>query len=313
MESKKISNLLLRAEIAFNSRKTRSYEWRIAQLKQLKKLLKENEVQIIDALAKDLGRPPFEGCGLEIIPLDMEIDFCIKNLKKWMETPLTPVPLIMAPANSQTVYEPYGVCLIIGAFNYPVDLVLGPLIGAIMTGNCAIIKPSELAPSCESLMSNLLPLYLDPECFQVVCGGVSTTTALLEQPWGKIVFTGSTRVGKIVMQAAAKYLTPVLLELGGKSPVIIDESVTNMEVVARRIMWGKCANAGQTCIAPDYVLCHEKQYDAYLQASVKVLRTFYGKNPKDSVDFGRIISKAHCERIQKLLEENPVANLLLLD
>jgi aldehyde dehydrogenase (NAD+) len=163
------------------------------------------------------------------------------------------VPVFMAPATCEIHHEPFGVCLIIGAFNYPIELSLGPLIGSITAGNCCIVKPSELSSACEEILATLLPKYLDTEALQVITGGVSTTSELLEQRWDKIFFTGSPRVGKIVMQAAAKHLTPVTLELGGKSPCIVDASVTDMALVARRIGWGKCGNAGQTCIAPDYV------------------------------------------------------------
>lgn len=173
---------------------------------------------------------------------------------------------------------------------------------SIAAGNCCVIKPSEIATACEEALSSLLPKYLDNDALAVICGDVTTTTELLDQDWGKIFFTGSPRVGKIVMQAAAKNLTPVSLELGGKSPSIVDETVTDMALVARRIGWGKCANAGQTCIAPDYVLCHESVYEKFLKEYKSYIDKAFGKDPKQSPDFARIVSTAHTERLNGLLQ-----------
>lgn len=164
--------------------------------------------------------------------------------------------------------------------------------------DCAVIKPSEISTACERLMAEQLPKYLDADSFRVICGGVDTMKALLAQKWDKIFFTGSTRVGKIVMHAAAENLTPLSLELGGKSPTIIDASITDLNVVTERILWGKFANAGQTCIAPDYVLCHESQYDKFLECSQKVIRSFYGDDAQKSASFCRIVSRAHCSRLK---------------
>lgn len=176
--------------------------------------------------------------------------------------------------------------------------------GAICAGNCCVIKPSELSTASEKLLAEVLPRYIDSECFKVVRGGVETTKALLAQKWDKIFFTGSTRVGKIVMRAAAENLTPVSLELGGKSPTIIDESVGDLQLAADRILWGKLANAGQTCIAPDYVLCHEKHFDKFLACAKSTILKFYGSNQQKSIDFGRIVSRLHCERLQGLIEDS---------
>ena len=211
----------------------------------------------------------------------------------------------MAPASSEVHHEPFGVCLIIGAFNYPICLSLQPLIGAIAAGNCAVLKPSELAPRCEEILQILIARYMDPECFSVKSGGVDTTTILLDQKWDKIFFTGSPRVGKIVAMAAAKNLTPVSLELGGKSPVIVDNTITDLALVTRRIMWGNCANTGQTCIAPDYIICEESMVDTLIEGLVKTVGIFYGEGDKiKGSDLGRIISKAHCERLHELIKAN---------
>lgn len=242
----------------FHTGKTKSYEFRLHNLKQLRKLLVEKEGEMIDALNKDLGRCDFEGIILDILPALAELDFIIKNLKSWMQPEYTSNVILAVPSSSKIVYEPYGVALIIAPFNYPLQLAISPLVGAIAAGNCAVIKPSEISQQSELFLAKYLPHYIDSNCFKVICGGVETTQSLLAQEWDKIFFTGSTRVGKIVMKAAAEFLTPVSLELGGKSPTIIDETTGDLEVVVKRILWGKFINAGQTCIAPDYILCHEK-------------------------------------------------------
>lgn len=170
--------------------------------------------------------------------------------------------------------------------------------GALCAGNCCVIKPSEVSTACEALIANVLPRYLDPECCRIICGGVETTKNLLAQKWDKIFFTGSTRVGKIVMRAASDNLTPVSLELGGKSPTIIDESVTDLQLVTERILWGKLANTGQTCIAPDYVLCHEKHYDNFLECCKKTIVAFYGDDQQKSPNYGRIVNEMHSRRLE---------------
>jgi acyl-CoA reductase-like NAD-dependent aldehyde dehydrogenase len=191
------------------------------------------------------GRSFFESEGLDILPFGLEIDHAINNLKAWMKPTFTKMPAIAAPATSEIRYEPLGVVLIIAPFNYPFYLTLGPLIGAIAAGNCSMIKPSELTKCTEAIILKLIPQYMDNDAVEVVTGAIKTTTSLLNQKWDKIFFTGSTRVGKVVAQAAAKHLTPVALELGGKSPTIIDKSVTNMDLIAKRILWGKLVNSGQ--------------------------------------------------------------------
>jgi len=289
----------------FATQKTKPVAWRKAQLNALRRLFTENEDALKAATGKDLGRGEFESYALELMPAVMEVDFCLSNMDEWMKPVYTPVPGMMAPATSSYIYEPYGLCLIISAFNYPIQLLGGPLIGAIMAGNCAVLKPSEMAAETEKLMLDLIPKYLDNDAFAVICGGISTTSALLAQKWDKIFFTGSTRVGKIVMKAAAENLTPVSLELGGKSPTFVDDSITDYDLVAQRICWGKYSNAGQTCVAPDYLLVHERAYDRLLSAMTRCLDRFYGPDPQKSPDFSRLISRAHCERLQGMLNDNP--------
>eukprot|EP00595_Chromulina_sp_UTEXLB2642_P000146 CAMPEP_0196761084 /NCGR_PEP_ID=MMETSP1095-20130614/199_1 /TAXON_ID=96789 ORGANISM="Chromulina nebulosa, Strain UTEXLB2642" /NCGR_SAMPLE_ID=MMETSP1095 /ASSEMBLY_ACC=CAM_ASM_000446 /LENGTH=494 /DNA_ID=CAMNT_0042110169 /DNA_START=48 /DNA_END=1532 /DNA_ORIENTATION=+ len=288
----------------FNSGKSKSYEFRIKNIKGLKKFLKEKENEILVALTSDLGRAKLENQALEIMASNAELDCYLKNLKSWMQPVYVSTPAVFAPSTSYYINEPYGVALIIGPFNYPVNLFIVPLAAAISAGNVAIIKPSELCPACEALFAKYLPQYIDNECYKIVCGAIKTTQILLSQKWDKIFFTGSTRVGKIVMKAAAENLTSVSLELGGKSPVIIDESITDIDLVTRRILWGKSINAGQTCIAPDYVLCHSKHYDNFIEAAKKTITKFYGEDPEKSPDFGRIVSTAHAERIGNLIKAN---------
>ena len=295
-----------RLKQTYRTGKTRSYAWRIAQLKAIKRLVQENEAMLSAALKLDLGRSEFEAVVLDIMPIMGEVDHILAELDLWMKPEPTRVPSVMLPATSEITTEPMGVVLVIGPFNYPIQLALSPLMGAICAGNCVVFKPSEISMACEKVLAELIPKYLDNDCIAVVCGGIDVSSSLLNDvKWDKIFFTGSTRVGKIVMKAAAENLTPVLLELGGKSPTIIDESVENLELAAKRTIWGKFANAGQTCIAPDYVLVHEKHHDVFVQLCAKLLLDFYGSDPKSSPDFGRVINKAATHRLLGLLSDAP--------
>ena len=269
----------------------------------LRRMVTENRSDIVNALCDDLGRSSFEADALDVIPFLMEVDHAMANLRSWMRPEYGNVPLVMSPAVSETRSVPLGVVLIIGPFNYPISLLLSPLVGAIAAGNCAVLKPSEMTTACEKIMDKLMRKYMDPACFCVVTGDHEVSSALLELRWDKIFFTGSTRVGKIVLKAAANFLTPVVLELGGKSPVIIDESVTDMVLLSKRLVWGKFANCGQTCIAPDYVLCHESKYEELLAACKSRIVEFYGSNPKESKDYARIVTKSHCERLMNMLKK----------
>jgi len=198
------------------------------------------------------------------------------------------------------------VVLVIGAWNYPFHLVCLPLVGALAAGNCVVLKPSELCPSVSAFLSQWIPRYLDPKAVRVVEGGVPETTALLQERWDHIFFTGSAKIGRVVMEAAAKHLTPVTLELGGKSPCIVDETA-NLDLAAKRIVYGKFVNAGQTCVAPDYVLVHEDAHDALVNRMVSAIREFYGDVPKESPDLARIINREHFARLTGFLEGADVA------
>jgi len=265
----------------------------------------QQEDVFVQALREDIGKSDLEAYLTEIGFLLAEIDHSLSHLKSWMKPRRVATPLIMQPGSSRVVHEPLGVALIIGAWNYPVQLSLAPLVGCIAAGNCAVIKPSEFAPRCAEALARLVPRYLDPAAFAVVEGGVPETSALLEERFDKIFFTGSSRVGRIVMAAAAKHLTPVTLELGGKSPCVVDEDI-DLAVAARRIAYGKFINAGQTCIAPDYVLVHKAREEALLDAITEAIDTFYGGDPQASEDFGRIIDARHHERLARLIEGETV-------
>eukprot|EP01031_Cornospumella_fuschlensis_P024945 gene24945-30139_t len=288
----------------FSEGLTRPYEFRKAQLEGVKKFLVEKEKDLAEALASDLHRSDFEGIALEIASAAAEVDMMLGSLHKWMQPIETPVPALFAPATSYITHEPYGVALVIGAFNYPVVLTLSPMIGAIAAGNAVIIKPSEMSRATETLLHTQINNYCDPRVVQCVVGDYKVSEELLRLRWDKIFFTGSTRVGKIVLKAAAEHLTPVSLELGGKSPTIVDKSVYDLDLAVKRIVWGKGVNAGQTCIAPDYVYVHKSLHKQFLERTRFFLQQFYGANARDSKDFARIISDAHYERLRKHIVAN---------
>ncbi len=285
----------------FRAGVTRPLSWRRAQLGRLKALIKENRQVLQEALNKDLGKSAFEAWASELQFTTNEIDHTLAHLDEWVRPETVSTPLAFQPAHSEIRSEPLGVVLIIGPWNYPVQLVLAPLIGALAAGNCAILKPSEVAGACSEAIAQLVPKYMDPQAVRVVEGAVPETSALLDLPFDHIFFTGSTAVGRIVMQAAAKNLCPVTLELGGKSPAIV-HSDANLKVTAKRLMWGKLYNCGQTCVAPDYVLVHESKKDALVAQIRKAVEGFFGGDPKGSVDYSRVINERHFDRLMALLE-----------
>jgi aldehyde dehydrogenase (NAD+) len=285
---------------AFRGGRTRSLRWRQDQLSALVRLIEENLERLTDSLVADLGKPRLEAFSTELGYVMGEARFARKHLKKWMKPERVPTSAVVMPGTSRIIREPLGVSLIIGAWNYPVHLTLAPLIGSIAAGGCAVVKPSEVAAHTSKILAELIPRYLDQQCIQVVEGGVPETTDLLEQQWDKIFYTGNGNVGRIVMAAAARHLTPVTLELGGKSPTIVDADV-DLKVAARRIIWCKFTNAGQTCVAPDHVLVHSDQHDALVNAMRRTIHEFYGSDPKQSADYGRIINHRHFDRLVGLL------------
>ncbi|MBB3062945.1 aldehyde dehydrogenase family protein [Microbulbifer rhizosphaerae] len=289
----------------FRSGTTADLAWRRQQLSQLRRMLSDNEEQFLQALREDLNKAPQEGYTTEVSALYGDIDHALKYLKKWAGKRRVSTPVIAQPGRSYIQPEPLGVVLIIGAWNYPLQLLLSPLVPAIAAGNCAVVKPSELAPATSKLVTELLPRYLDNDAFACVEGAVPETTALLEQRWDHILYTGGGAVGKIVMNAAARHLTPVTLELGGKSPCIVADDA-NIDVAARRIAWGKFTNAGQTCVAPDYLLCTKATADRLLPAIEKAVREMFGDDPGRSADYGRIVNRRHAQRLADYLADGDV-------
>jgi aldehyde dehydrogenase (NAD+) len=289
----------------FESGRTRPIEWRLAQLDGLKRLLRERERDIVAALREDLGKPELEAYTTEVAFVAGEVEYTRKRLHRWMRPERVATPVITQPGSSRIHREPLGVVLIIGAWNYPFQLTVGPLLGALAAGNCAAVKPSEVSPATSALLARELTRYLDADCVKVFEGGVPETTELLAERFDHVFYTGNGAVGRIVMTAAAKHLTPVTLELGGKSPCIVDRDA-DVEVAARRIAWGKFFNAGQTCVAPDYVLVHDALHDRLVARLRETVREFYGDDPKASRDFGRIVNARHHQRLMKLMPSGEI-------
>lgn len=287
----------------FETGRTRDLAFRICQLQLLADAMRKNETVLEEALKKDLGKSAFESYATEIGFVLADIRYTIQNLQKWSAPKRVRTPLYLFPGKSKIQKEPYGSVLILGPYNYPVQLLAEPLIGAIAAGNCAVLKPSELTPHVSEAMYQIVHSTFKEEYIACVEGGVEVNQELLSQKFDYIFFTGSERVGRIVMKAAAENLTPVTLELGGKSPVII-EKTANIKEAARRIAWGKLMNAGQTCVAPDYVLVDESRKQQFLTEMKTAFSHLYGKEIKKNPDFGRIVNERHMERLQKILEQD---------
>eukprot|EP00249_Psilotum_nudum_P007268 c20437_g1_i1 orf=355-1791(+) len=295
----------------FKSGCTRPLSWRLGQVEAVSKLLREREEEINNALLQDLGKPRFETYCTEIALVANSCKVSKDNLKRWISPQKVSLPLPALPGSSAILAEPLGVVLIFSAWNFPLLLALDPLVGALAAGNTAVLKPSEIAPATSSLLAKLIPIYLDTSAVRVVEGSISESTALLEQKWDKIFFTGSTQVGRIIMTAAAKYLTPVTLELGGKCPVIMDHT-TDLEVAARRIVSGKWGiNFGQACLSPDYILAEEKIIQKLTNVMKKTLKEFYGEDPIKSHDLSRIVSRRHFSRLKRFLEDPRTSTAVL--
>ncbi|KAM9348637.1 aldehyde dehydrogenase family 3 member A2-like [Symphorus nematophorus] len=295
-----------RARRAFQTGRSKCLEHRIRQLKNLQQLFIEKQKEIADAIKKDLNKSEVGTQLYETLGLEGEISLAIRKLKEWAAPRAVEKNLLTL---SDTVYikpEPLGVVLIIGAWNYPWAVTIQPLIGAIAAGNAAVIKPSEVCVHTATLMENLLPLYIDKELYPVVTGGVPETQELLRQRFDHIFYTGNSMVGKIIMEAAAKHLTPVTLELGGKSPCYIDKNC-DISIACRRVAWGKYTNCGQTCIAPDYILCESSIQDRVINEVKKAIKEFYTDNPMTCPDYGRIINQRHFKRIMAMLEDSTIA------
>ncbi|HEY1970648.1 MAG TPA: aldehyde dehydrogenase family protein [Pseudonocardia sp.] len=268
-----VRQTVARLRATFATGRTRDLKWRLEQLAGVERLLEERESEIADALAADLGRPAHDAWLGDIASTKAESVYARKHLRRWMRRRRTRLPLSMQPGRGFYQYEPLGVVLVIGPWNYPIFLTLGPLVGALCAGDCAVVKPSEHAPATSALMARLIPEYVDPDAVAVLEGEAATTQLLLDQGLDHAFFTGGPEIGKRVMEGAAKHLTPVTLELGGKSPVIVTKDA-DLEVAARRITWTKLLNSGQTCIAPDYVLVEESVRQQLLDLIVATLDKF---------------------------------------
>ncbi|MUL49850.1 aldehyde dehydrogenase family protein [Mycobacterium sp. CBMA293] len=281
----------------FATGRTRDLSWRLEQLRGIERLCNEREHEIVDALAADLGRPAFDGWLADIASTKAEAAYARKHLKKWMRRRRVGLPLSQQPARGWVQYDPLGVVLVIGPWNYPFYLSVGPLVAAVAAGNCVVVKPSELAPATSAVLAQLLPQYLDPQAIRVVEGDGATTQALLAQGFDHALFTGGTEVGKKIMAGAAPTLTPVTLELGGKSPVIVTADA-DIDVAARRIAWVKLLNSGQTCIAPDYVLVERPIADKLVAKIIENVERFRSAEANKSL---RIVNDRQFDRLAGLI------------
>ncbi len=305
MESSDITRTVENQRRFFEQGGTRDVSTRIRHLNLLKDLVEANEKAIFEAIGLDLGKSPLEAYVGEVAVLTTEIDYAVKRLPSWVRPDKVKTPFFHFPATSYIYPEPLGVVLIIGPWNYPFQLALTPLIGAIAAGNCSIIKPSELAPNTSRLIARLIGENFDPRVAAVIEGGVETSQELLSQRFDHIFFTGGTSVGRVIARAAAERLIPYTLELGGKSPCFVDRDV-DLDCAARRITWGKFFNAGQTCTAPDYLLIDAAVKTRFLELARGYVKEFYGDDPKQSPDFARIVNTNHFDRLVELLAEGDV-------
>ncbi len=284
---------------------TRPLQVRLRYLTALEKAIRQREGEILAALHQDLGKSAFEGYATEVGLVLEELRYVRRHLPKWVRPKRVWPSLAQLPGQAYIQYEPRGLVLILSPWNYPFQLLMMPLIGALAAGNVVVLKPSEFAPATAALVEDLIRQTFPPDYVRVVQGDAQVAAALLEQDWDYIFFTGSTRVGRVVAEAAAKRLIPYTLELGGKSPAIV-EADAHLPVAVRRIAWGKWINAGQTCIAPDYVLVHESQREAFLAELEKTLTHFYGDLSRPPADYGRVVHRAHYERLLRLMSQGQI-------
>ncbi|WP_113908131.1 aldehyde dehydrogenase family protein [Aliidiomarina celeris] len=297
-----IEEIVTQLHHSFSAQRSRPLNWRIAQLRNMERMLTEHSSVFSAALAEDLGKSETEAWTTEIGFLLNDIKHTLKHIRKWVKPRNVSSPLAMQPATSRLTPEPLGVVLVFGAWNYPLQLTLSPVIAAIAAGNCVCVKPSEVSPAVSAAIAQYLPQYLDTDCVQVVEGDAQVAGQLLSQRFSHIFYTGGGQVGKKVMRAAADHLTPVTLELGGKSPVVVSRHA-DIAATARRIVWGKFLNAGQTCIAPDYVLVEASVHTQLVTELKAALTQFYGDDPEQSDDYGRIVAERHIDRLAGLLND----------
>lgn len=305
MAQSSIGSIVSAQRSFFSSGKTRDVQFRRQQLEILKRATLENEGAIVSALQADLRKPALEICAAEVCLTVREIDHAAKHLTSWVRASKVPTPLMYFPASSRVYREPLGLVLIIGPWNFPFQLMVIPLVGAIAAGDCAILKPSEMSSNTSSALARIVRENFDPSYIAVLEGGPAEAQSLLSEKFDHIFFTGGTSVGGMVMEAAARHLTPVTLELGGKSPCIVERGVP-LQTTARRIAWGKFINAGQSCVAPDYLLVQKGVKEPLLEHLKRAIGEFYGEDPSKSPDYARIISERHFLRLSSLLEEGKI-------
>ncbi len=303
-----IDTIIKKQQDYFYAGGTRDLRFRRKQLLKLKGLIKQYESNLILAMQADLGKSAFEAYATEIGLVYEEIGLHLKNLKCWTARKRVGTPLAALPASSFIQYEPLGCVLILAPWNYPFQLVFAPLIGAISAGNCAIIKPSEFSPQTSQLIEEIINSHFDEAYLKVILGDTQISSTLTSKAFNLIFFTGSTPVGKLVMKAAAENLVPVVLELGGKSPCIVHADA-NLRQAAKRIVWGKCINAGQTCIAPDYLLIDKSIQQQFISELVTAAEKLFGPNMEQSPDYGRIITTSHFERLLRLSQTGKATSL----
>jgi aldehyde dehydrogenase (NAD+) len=289
----------------FDSHKTLDSGFRIKLLKKLKQNIKKHEQEIIDALNADLGKSEFEAFSTEIGMIQNELTKLIKGVKKWARPHRVSTPIFAFPSLSYIYQQPFGRVLVISPFNYPFMLAMTPLVAAVSAGNVVVLKPSEFTQNTASVIEKIVSATFEEGHVTVLQGGVDLSQNLLAQRWDKIFFTGSSRVGKIILEAAAKHLTPVILELGGKNPVIVDKDA-NLKIAARRIIWGKLINSGQSCVAPDYLYVHSDVKDKLLLLMKEVILKFFSEHPEENTDFPKIINEEAMKRLASLLKGSTV-------
>ncbi|MCC0683636.1 aldehyde dehydrogenase [Clostridioides sp. ZZV14-6345] len=289
----------------YNTGKTRDISFRLEQLKKLKSVVLQNEEKILLALKKDLNKSEFEGFMTEVGMFYSELDFAIKNIKKWSKTRRVRSSMVNFPSISKIIPQPYGVTLIMSPWNYPFQLALIPLVWSLAAGNCIIVKPSEYAVSTSNIINDIIENNFSKEYIAVVQGNQEESEKLLLERFDYIFFTGSTNVGTIVMKSASNYLTPITLELGGKSPCIILKDA-DIDLTAKRLTWGKLINAGQTCVAPDYVLVHEDRKEELIEKIKNYINKYFGDNPCNNEQFPKIINERHFKRIVSLIDTDKV-------
>ncbi len=305
IDKDEVSNIVSVLRDHFNSGITRSIDYRREALSRLKREIILNTDEIITALKNDFNKSPFETYATEIAMVIEEIDYHIKHLKKMMKIRSVKTSIINAVSKSFVIPEPFGVVLIIAPWNYPFQLLISPLIGAISSGNCALVKPAEYTKNTSSVLDKIIKKVFSGSFVACLEGGREVNELLLRQKWDLIFFTGSPSLGKLVMKSAAENLTPVILELGGKSPCIVNRDADLLKA-ADRIIWGKLINAGQTCVAPDHLLVHEEIYDLFLPMLVNSIKKFYGEEPLKSVDLPSIINDKHFARVSGYLKNEQI-------